>query len=248
MSFLSNRWAKVGLGALVVVLLVGGFLLFKPKPTHEIAGRLAAPECGSGYAIDESQVELRNEKNEIIGSAQTSPNKIALFPDLGCIVTFKVPEVPETKFYSIKIGSHEGPNYSLAQLREQDWEMTLGLEDAVTSYPASSADEMCDVAGALNDALNDSDLINDDLDEWYLAVEAEARTLAEMGAGHALKGDEAVASEIAEITTPLFDPLRRWAASYFSGINKLNELVEPANDLIPNGELDCNSWLDVGYS
>lgn len=248
MSFLSNRRAIVGLGV-VVVGGVAAFLVLSRTPTHEISGRLAAPECGGGFSIDHSQVELRNEKNEIIGSAQTSQNKIPMFEDLGCVVSFSVPNVPETKFYSIKIGTHQGPNYSLQQLRAGDWEMTLGLDDAVTTYPAPSKEEMCDVAYDLNDALNDVTLYNDDQDEWYVAVEVAATSLAEMGAGHALRGNTELATEVSEVTTPLIDPLRKLIVSYFTSnyFDKLNALVEPAND-IPYGELDCTLWTEVSYS
>lgn len=247
MAFLKDRRVQIGAGALLVVGVAGVFLVTR-VPTHEVSGVLAAPECGGGYAIDSSQVELRNEKNEIIGSAHTSENKIPMFEDLGCVVDFTVPDVPETKFYSIKIGGHEGPNYSLSQLRDDDWKMTLGLEDAATTFPAPGHDEMCEVAYEINDALNDTDYFNDDADQWYSDILDAATRLRMMGAGHAMKGRDDLATEIAEVTDPLLAPLRRLATgiliSNLSG--KLTDVVEPTNH-VPDGELDCNGWSEVSY-
>ncbi|MBA3738743.1 MAG: hypothetical protein H0W97_09245 [Actinobacteria bacterium] len=98
-----------------------------------LTGSVEAPECGGGYDLEFADVELRNASGEIIGSATTSEDKATDLPgnvsddDPTCRVEFAIDDVPDSTFYELKIGSHDGPTYSADELEQQDWHVELSL-------------------------------------------------------------------------------------------------------------------------
>lgn len=86
-----------------------------PDKSQVMAGNVVAPDCDGGYGLENSRVPLRNETNDIIGTATTSSNQIAPVTD-PCVVGFEIEDVPRAKFYTVTIGSHEGPAWSLREM------------------------------------------------------------------------------------------------------------------------------------
>src|SRR4051794_22202810 len=124
---------------MALVTACGGGGDSKPSlPTMH--GRLVAPECGGGYEMEAAPVTLRNQSDEIIGTGTTSTNLVSPL-STPCVVSFTIEDVPAAKFYSIKIGSHEGPAWSAAQLRGQDYNPDLGLDG--TSVPQADSVMLC---------------------------------------------------------------------------------------------------------
>lgn len=81
-----------------------------------------------------ADVELRNAGGEIIGSATTSEDRATDLPgnvsdnDPTRRVEFTIDEVPDSTFYELKIGTHDGPTYSKDELEAQDWHVELSLD------------------------------------------------------------------------------------------------------------------------
>ena len=40
---------------------------------------------------------------------------------------FTIEQVPKVKFYSVTIGSHDGPSYSFSEMESLDWKLDLDL-------------------------------------------------------------------------------------------------------------------------
>lgn len=220
------------------------------KDTRPISGRLSAPECAGGYEIENAEVELRNETNEIIGTGDTSTNLVDMFPTIGCIVEFEINEVPDAKFYSLAIGTHEGPNYSIEELERERWRVNLTLDNTEAAYPEPSTDEFCSAAEELDQHLQDLDMFNDQQNEWLSLLDAQVTTLIGHGAGWALGGDreraEALGEALSVLATfredyndaPLFTPAARL----------LNDAVEPANGEMFTLMKPCDeTWTNHAY-
>jgi hypothetical protein len=102
-----------------------------PEPTHLLHGTLQAPACGDGYDILNANVTLRDDENHVIGTATT----VLVDRELGfagmvesCTSEFSIDDVPERDFYQMKIGTHDGPTYTLAEMKAQDWDISLSLD------------------------------------------------------------------------------------------------------------------------
>ena len=130
-----RNWTPiVGLGLVLGVAIIGllGWLVLTSRggtagplaETHDIKGSLAASECGGGYDIEGAAVEIRDEKDKLIGSATTS---FDFSSGTGCTVNFSVPDVPKASFYQITIGTHGGPSYSYSEMKAASWSVDLSL-------------------------------------------------------------------------------------------------------------------------
>jgi hypothetical protein len=98
----------------------------KPERMYDLQGTLSAPECGSGYEITNTSVEIRDQNDRLIGATTTSGD----VSSVGAIqfeVEFAT-EVPKANFYSIKIGTHGGPAYSFEEMEQNDWDVDLSLD------------------------------------------------------------------------------------------------------------------------
>jgi hypothetical protein len=121
-------------GAGVAVLIVGllGWLVLSSRggtagplaETHTITGSLTASECGGGYNIANTSVEIRDEKDKLIGAGTTTGNSSS---GGGCTVSWSIPDVPKASFYQVTIGTHGGPSYSYADMKTADWALDLTL-------------------------------------------------------------------------------------------------------------------------
>jgi hypothetical protein len=116
----------------VGVAVGGGILLFATDvfsggKTHTLNGILTAPECGGGYAIENANVELRDESNKLIGSAVTSSRWATVTDE--CKVEFRIDDVPQSDFYQLKVGTHGAPSYTYDELNAQGWNLGLSLGD-----------------------------------------------------------------------------------------------------------------------
>jgi hypothetical protein len=117
---------------LLIVLVLGacggnGPNRSTPPEGRVLEGSLEAPECGGGYAIENASVELRDEKDELIGATSTSADTVPNDIDR-CLVTFTIEQVPRAKFYSITVGTHAGPSYSYAEMESFGWDVALSLD------------------------------------------------------------------------------------------------------------------------
>jgi hypothetical protein len=97
----------------------------RPPTTYHLTGTLSAPSCDGGYAIENANVFVRNQANEVIGST-TSSSDISSGYD--CEVSFAV-DVPSATFYTVKVGTHEGPAWSFQELNARNWQVDLSLGD-----------------------------------------------------------------------------------------------------------------------
>lgn len=93
--------------------------------THDIKGSLTASECGGGFDIEGAAVEIRDEKDKLIGAGSTSFDQGS---GVGCRVTFTIPDVPKASFYQVNIGTHGGPSYSYSEMKANGWTLTLSLD------------------------------------------------------------------------------------------------------------------------
>ena len=95
-----------------------------PPEGRVIEGTLSAPDCGGGYDIEGAAVELRDEKDELIGATTTGLDTTT---GGDCRVEFTIEQVPKAKFYSVTIGSHDGPSYSFSEMEGLEWKLDLDL-------------------------------------------------------------------------------------------------------------------------
>jgi hypothetical protein len=122
----------VGAGVAVVVITLLGWLVLSSRggtagplaETHTITGTLTASECDGGYNIANAAVEIRDEKDKLIGAGTTSGNTSV---GILCSVTWSIPDVAKASFYQVTIGTHGGPSYSYAELKSDNWTLDLSL-------------------------------------------------------------------------------------------------------------------------
>jgi zinc ribbon protein len=91
--------------------------------TYHLTGTLSAPSCDGGYAIENANVFVRNQANELIGSTTSSSDNSSGYD---CEVSFAV-DVPSATFYTVKVGTHEGPAWSFQELSARNWQIDLSL-------------------------------------------------------------------------------------------------------------------------
>ena len=74
--------------------------------------------------LPHSRVVVTDESGTVIGTTTASGDTNG--PGNGCVIEFTV-EVPEADFYTLRIGSHDGPTYSRTELEEASWTVHLSL-------------------------------------------------------------------------------------------------------------------------
>jgi len=94
-----------------------------PHGGHHLVGAIAAPSCDGGYAIAHAAVTVRDEHGTIIASGTTGDPDTR---DTSCAAAFTL-DVPAATFYQIRIGTHDGPVWSAAELAAQNWSPILTL-------------------------------------------------------------------------------------------------------------------------
>lgn len=163
-------------------------------------GRVVAPECGGGYDVESSQITLRNESGDIIGTATTSDNRIdiATSPPV-CVVDFKIAEVPDAKFYTLKIGTHEGPAWSKEELSRERFRPQLTLGDA--EMPAGTEADVCSALDDLHATLLNTRLLNRDALKWTGQINALGDRLGTYAAALDLKGNESVVFDVDQLAS-----------------------------------------------
>ena len=133
---LRTPWVLVAAVAVAVGLIAtlttrddgagGGSSGSGPTPSSfHLTGTLSAPSCDGGYDIEHASIFVRNQSDELIGSSTTSGNTSSGY---GCEVSFAV-DVPRANFYTLKIGTHEGPAYSFEEMTSNGWNLSLSLGD-----------------------------------------------------------------------------------------------------------------------
>lgn len=96
-----------------------------PTPSKvAIKGEITAPTCYRGYNLVGASVQIRDEKNELIGTGSTS----AAMNSARCVASFEVDVPTSAKFYQVTVGSHTGPPYSQEKLQSQDWHMAMSMD------------------------------------------------------------------------------------------------------------------------
>lgn len=205
-------------------------------------GRLIAPDCGGGYDLEDAQVTLRDESDEIIGTATTTTNRVAPLT-APCVVDFTISEVPTAKFYTIKIGTHSGPAWSAKELEAQDFDPELTLDDAEVTIVSDA--EFCSAMSEVKDLFDNVELLNDDPDAWTDQLQSYKANIH--GYAASLLLDEPDSEVALEAIT---------AGDALDGVNggqrarALNTDLEPFNDAIsdPFKNADCGYWMPTTYS
>ena len=92
---------------------------------YTMTGEIRAPECGGGYDLEGSAVEVRDQNDKLIGAATAGINQAGVGE--GCTVEFSV-RVPRASFYQLQFGTHGAPTYSFEDMVLTAWslELTLG--------------------------------------------------------------------------------------------------------------------------
>jgi hypothetical protein len=93
--------------------------------SYHLTGTLSAPSCDGGYNIEYANIYVRNQSDELIGSGTTTGDTSSGF---GCEVSFGI-DLPRASFYTLKIGSHDGPAYSFEEMTANGWSLSLSLGD-----------------------------------------------------------------------------------------------------------------------
>jgi len=211
-------------------------------PAPAMDGRLIAPECGGGYDLEDAQVTLRDESDEIIGTATTTSNRVAPLT-APCVVDFSISEVPEAKFYTIKIGTHAGPAWSAKELAAQDFDPELTLDDAEVTI----VDEVdfCSAMSEVEDLFDNVELLNDDPDAWTDQLQSYKADIHGYAAGLLLEEPSSEVALEAITAGDALDGVDGWERA-----KALNADLAPFNDAIsgPFKEADCGYWMPTTYS
>lgn len=75
-------------------------------------------------------VVVLDQAGTVVGATtlkRGSPAFTVLNPSMACQFAFGIGDVPDAAFYSISVGSWEGPTYSLADMQAMDWQVSLTL-------------------------------------------------------------------------------------------------------------------------
>lgn len=208
------------------------------NPTMQ--GRLAAPECDGGWGLEDTQATLRNESGEIIGTTTTSSNLVAPVTS-PCVVDFTIDDVPDASFYTIEIGTHEGPAWSAEEMQAMKFRPELSLGEA--EMPEADSASFCSAVDDLTMVLDDIDLLNKNNSRWNARVEAIADPLRAFVAGLKLEGDEENSAAVLSVA----DSLNRVDGSLAA--KPLTRRLDVANDELPplTSEFDCASWTQQAY-
>lgn len=243
-----SRSKRVGGAALSIFVTLsvfgcGGDNAKTAPGSRTMKGVLTAPECGGGYDLENSQVILRNEAEEIIGTGQTQVNLLKGLDTL-CAVSFEVDEVPDADFYTVEVGTHSGPAWSKAELEALDFSPSLNLGSA--SIPAS-VDEatMCTAITGLGDDLNDETVI--DSERLWTAALRESEVTALGFAVTRYLGDDPLTGDLTAAFIATFHDVE-WDSWY--SIPELNKAVDAMSNAVDDllGELDCSTgWDEPGY-
>ena len=85
---------------------------------------LATPCVPANYAdVVSAQVQLYDESNTLIGATSLGPDNPAIMAGTPyiCRYAFSFANVPTATFYRVKIGQHDSPAASFAQLSAAGW-------------------------------------------------------------------------------------------------------------------------------
>jgi hypothetical protein len=108
--------------ALVVVLGTMGAVMAASSRTYELTGSLTAPSCDYPWDVAYADVTVEDENGTVIATTATASN----LSSLGCEVEFTA-DVPKANYYTVTIGTHDGPVYSFEELEQLDFELLLTL-------------------------------------------------------------------------------------------------------------------------
>lgn len=230
----------------VFVVLVSAFLAGcggedEAAPAHTMSGQVAGPECGGGFDLEGSQIVLRDESDDIIGTATTSSN-LADPVDSPCVVSFEITDVPRAEFYTITIGSHEGPAWSFSQLEQQDFKPTLGLGSA--KVPTASPDDFCSATTEIAAVFDDIDQLNDEPYRWNTRLHGYTAAFESFAAGLAVEGESPTTVQVLLATADVLSVI-----SATDSISAMNRTIKPLNEAMETfqNEFDCPYWAPVNY-
>jgi hypothetical protein len=218
--------------------LVQGVL---PEDTHVMSGRLVAPECGGGYELENAQVTLRDESGDIVGTAQTSSNLVDPITE-PCVVSFRIPEIEDAKFYTVKVGTHEGPAWSVAELRKQQFQPDLNLGDA--ELPTDGLNVFCAAADDAQATFEDVDTLNEDFEKWASSLNTDAASLRKAAAAFKLDphaGEKVVSDATIDVIVQTANALDRFDPDDgYLTTKQLNTRLNPVNDSMQTLYIDVN--------
>jgi hypothetical protein len=114
--------------AVGLVLVLGGAVLARTfmKPKHTIIGTLTEP-C-SGDVTNGTTATLKDSSGTIVATASlhTSGQPSGTIAP-NCTYAWTFSDVPDEDFYTVPVGSHDGPTYSRQDLAEANWRISLLL-------------------------------------------------------------------------------------------------------------------------
>ncbi|WP_408898460.1 hypothetical protein ACJ5H2_04955 [Nocardioides sp. R1-1] len=224
-------------------------------------GRIVASAdyCGfSEQSIENDQVQLFNESSEVIATGETGTNLLAGFKtqesipsiaigiDDPCVLSFKIEEVPDAKFYTVRVGDESSEAWSRKELEKNDFKPETEIGNAVVMV--RTREDFCDQMERLNDSLGQPEKIDDDEGQsWdgWLATAQEVALAFQMA--RVLDG-VAEASE-----TEMYDfALKLEAMKYdeWSDVDQLNKAAAAVNAVAPTllNKYDCDLvWPDHNY-
>jgi len=212
--------------------------------SQALRGQIIAPECGGGYDLESSQVTLRNESNDIIGTATTGADAMRSIQAPVCLVRFTIQNVPDAKFYAVRIGSHAGPAWSKAELMAQKYSPTLTL-GAAELPESGKPSAFCDFAVELRVALIGEDFDNQP-EAWVEAVHASGIRLHGLAASQLVDRND----DLAHAADPVANALDTFGWNGYSTIKALNRMLAPINRGMAEASLlaSCDQWENVTYS
>lgn len=128
---------------LAAVLLIFALLTFREvTQKHDIGGSIAVLSDSSfgsgsegsctGASVSEGygdigpgiDVVVRNKSGSVIATGQLETGKWLLG---NCVLPIRVPDVPSSEFYSLKIGHRGEQNFSKEEMEKMNWEVSLSI-------------------------------------------------------------------------------------------------------------------------
>lgn len=100
-----------------------------PDDFEEVeAARGAGVTCVGAGGYDDIEpgleVTVRDEGDAVIGDGQLTGGFVV---SQGCVFDFKVPNLPRSNFYKVKVGNRGEQNYSYDEMKAAGWSLNLSL-------------------------------------------------------------------------------------------------------------------------
>ncbi len=99
----------------------------KPYTEPRLNGEACATERGFSDIQGGQKVVIRDASDKIVAIGELSDGKYKKDTLWTCVFSFSVPEIPESKFYTIAIGGRKPIAASLEELKTKGWTLDLSI-------------------------------------------------------------------------------------------------------------------------